>query len=233
MSNVLLFGTSLATAAPQQPRRITSEGDHRITSQGDFRAAMFVSADVIFHRLTSAGDRRLTSEGDVRITTGLEGPLYFQIDNVTSDGGLPFSLYHETNPWQPDAQGGESVFRWGFLSVSSSMSATIRVSPIVDGSADNITLPNGDVLELVRTTFTVPQVLGILERVSTVVPIPLVRRILRAGVEVGRFYLRGERLQLVIESIGALGVGEFMIDGLQVDVEPVRKAMYPAGVLSP
>ena len=227
MSNVVVWGTSIAPVSSALRRRITSAGDLRITDSGDLRKAFVPPSQVIFLRKTAAAEQRVTDGGDRRITIdGLMGPQYFQTDNVPSDGGEPFSFSHTTQPWQPDAQGGEALFRWAFIDVSWSMSGTIRISPIVDGSSDDLTAPNGDVLSMVRSTFVLPQAGGSLQRTVAMFPVPLVQRVLRAGVEINRAYLSGQRLQLIVESTGPLGVGELMLEGLQVDTQPIRKRTY-------
>ncbi len=227
MSNVVVWGTSIAPTSASLRRRITSAGDLRVTDDGSLRKAFVAPSQVIFLRKTAAADQRVTDDGSRRITIdGLMGPQYFQTDNVPSDGGEPFNFSHTTQPWQPDEQGGEALFRWAFVDFSWSMSGTIRIAPIVDGSSDDITLPNGDVLSMVRSTFVLPQAAGSLQRTVAMFPVPLVQRTLRAGVEVSRWYLSGQRLQLIVESTGPLGIGELMLEGLQVDTQPIRKRNY-------
>lgn len=230
MSNTVLWGTNIATAQSATRWRQTSEDDLRVTDSGDIRLAFIPPSQVIFDRITSVGDQRVTSEGDDRVTIdGLQGPQYFQTANVTTDGGEPFEFSDTTNPWQPDAQGGECVFRWAYVTLSWSMGAAVRLSALVDGSGDDVTLENGDVMEMVRSTFVLPQQSGALNRKTAMFPVPLVQRILAQGDsdnEVSRGYIRGQRLQLLIESTGALGTGELILEGVQVDLEPVRKATY-------
>jgi hypothetical protein len=231
--NVVIWGTSIAPASSSLRWRTDSDGNIRITSEGDIRNAYIAPSQIVNNRVDSDGNLRVDSDGDQRVTIdGLQGPQYYQSDTVTADGGEPFEFSHTDNPWQPDSQGGENIFRWAFVTVSWSMAAQMQISPIVDGQVEDITLPNGDVLSLVLSTFSLPQQDGSLQRQVQVFPVPLVRRVLRNGVEISRFYLRGERLQLIVESVGALGVGELMVDGIQVDVEPLRKAIYPAGALA-
>lgn len=233
MSVKQLWGTGIAPEATLQRRRITSAGDVRVTSQGDVRVATIPSPQVIFLRTTSVGDQRVTKAGERRITIdGLLGPQYFQTDNVPTDGGEQFEFRYITNAWQPpdedegSIQGSETLFIWADVALSWSMSATVRLSALVDGEDDAIALPNGDSLEHVPSTFTLPQQAGNLNRLSRVFTIPLVRRIVRGGVEVARWYLRGERLQILLESTGPLGVGELQLDGIEVEFESVQKAEY-------
>ena len=231
MSVVQLWGTGIAPAALS--RRITSQGDIRVTSEGDVRVASSPPAQAIYLRKTSQGDQRVTSQGDRRITVdGLLGPNYLKTVNLTSDGGQPFGFSYETNPWQPKdpkadkTQGGEHAFSWAYVTVSWSMSGTIRLTPFVDGVLSPVLLPDGSDVETVPSTFVLTQQPGNLNRVSQVFPCPIVRRKVRGGVEVARWYLRGERLQLLIESTGPLGVGELMVEGIEVSSEPVQKAEY-------
>lgn len=231
MSVAQLWGTGLAPAGTG--RRITSEGDLRVDSDGNVRVVDIPSAQLIFLRVTSEGDQRVTSEGDRRITVdGLLGPQYLKTGPVTSDGGVPFTFSYESNPWQPPGedghvQGGEHAFSWVFLTLSWSMSATVRVTPFVDGDQTAVVLPDGSTIAIVPTTCVLPQQGGNLNRVSQIFAMPIVRRkVTAAGVEVARWFLRGERLQLLIESTGALGVGELMVEGVEVESEPVRKATY-------
>jgi hypothetical protein len=227
MPKTPLWGTGIAPAANLLRRRITSAGDLRTTSDGFVRVCYIPSIQAIFNRVTSDGFRRVTSDGFVRVTVdGVQGPQYFQTANVTTDGGEIFECYYETNPWQPSAQGGENIFRWAFVTLSWSMAASIRLTPSIDGSGALVTLADGSRLELVPVVFNLPQQGGSLNRVSQVFPVPLVRRQVRAGIEVARWNLRGERLAVAIESTGPLGVGELMLEGIEVEFTPVRKAIY-------
>jgi hypothetical protein len=227
MSLLPLWGTGIAPAAGLLRRRITSDGFVRTTSTGLVRVASIPSAQVIFNRVTSIGDRRVTSDGSHRVTVdGIQGPQYFQTENVTSDGGEPFEFYYETNPWQPSQQGGENVFAWAYVTISWSMAAQIVLTPKVDGSTATITLADGSLLQPIASTFQLEQGDGNLQRVSRVFPVPLARRQIRNGIEVARWWLRGERIQVAIESTGPLGVGELMLEGIELEFSPVRKAQY-------
>ena len=166
----------------------------------------------------------------IAIVAAAAAPAYWQTAEVTTDGGVPFEMVHEFGPWQVNDQGGESVFAWLHLTFSWSMAATLRVQATVDGSRSTVTLADGSTLELVDSTFTLDQQTGTMQRLKRVFTMPLVRRQMRSGVEVGRYYLRGERLSFTVYSVGMLGVGELMLEGAEVEYAPVRKAIYPAGV---
>lgn len=232
MSQSQIWGTGIAPADFALRQRATSEGDLRVTSDGDVRVAFIQPAQIIFTRVTSEGDVRVTSAGDVRVTLqGVAGPQYFITSNVTADGGEEFDFRWVSNPYQPAGQGGENLFSWAFIAMSWSMAALMRVTPIVDGMTDDLELPNGRLVRTVRSTFLLDQQDGSLQRKTQVFAIPLVRRLVTgAGAGVTRFYMRGERLQLAIESTGPLGVGELMLEGMAVDATAVRKAAYPGAV---
>lgn len=206
MSEIPLWGTGIGPGAVLLRRRITSEGNLRVTSEGDVRVAGVTNPDTV--------------------------PQLFKTDNVTTDGGEQFGFRYETNPFQPPGedgavQGGEQVFQYAYLSFEWSMAAQIRVTPFADGNQDDFTLEAGEVLEIIPSTFSLEQQSGVLERVRRVFPVPIVQRIVRDGVEVNRFNLRGERVQFLIESTGDLGVGELMLDGIELESESLRKAIYP------
>jgi hypothetical protein len=153
-------------------------------------------------------------------------PQYFQTANVTSDGAETFAFFYETNPWQPSQQGGENVFAWAYVTLSWSLSAQVVLTPIVDGQSAAVVLADGSSLVNISSSFQLGQQGGTLQRISEVFPVPLVRRQMRSGAEVARWYLRGERLQIAIETTGPLGVGELMLEGIEVEYTPVRKAIY-------
>lgn len=233
MSNILLWGTSITPSGSSLGDRVTSAGDVRVDDSGDIRVVSVPGLQVIFFRDDDTGDLRITSEGDFRITEeGLLGPQYYESASVTSDGDQPFTFQHTTNPWQPTAQGGENTFQWAYLALSWSMAATIQVTPVVDGDTAALTLPDGSQLKVLTSVFSLPQQPGSLQRVSQVVAVPLARAQIRNGVEVGRWYMRGERLQLTVQSTGPLGVGELTLDGIEVEFEAVRKATYPGMVVT-
>lgn len=228
MSNVVLWGTSIPPAEYTVRRLITDEGDYLITDDEDFLVATVAPAQVIYYLVTDAGDFLVDDEGNnLIVLAGLQGPQYFQTADVTTDGGEPFQFKFQTNPWQPDAQGGECVFAWADITPSWSMSGTIRVSAYADNNGDPLEMPDGNILENVRSTFLIDQQGGNLERVSEIFPVPLVRRLTTSdGDEISRWYLRGQRLTVILESTGALGVGELLLEGIEVSYDPVRKAVY-------
>lgn len=178
--------------------------------------------------LTADGDPWLTVQGDewLALVPDAVPPRYWQAAPITTDGGIPFDFRYRINPWQPSAQGGENVFARAHVAVSWSMAAVLRLTPTIDGSSAAVTLPDGSTLEMVPITFTLPQQSGSLQRQQEIFPVPLIRRQVRDGREISRWYLRGERLGFTVESTGPLGVGELMLEGIELETQPVRKADY-------
>lgn len=234
MTTTLWWGTGISPGSSSLDIRVDSSGNIRVDDFGDVRVASVPGLQIINFRVDDAGDFRVTDNGSNRITEdGLLGPAYYQTTTVTSDGGQPFAFQYTTNPFQPASQGGECVFAWAHLTFSWSMSATVQVTPLVDGSSASLTLPDGSVLAPLTATLLLPQQGGNLQRVSQVFSVPLVRsKVNASGVEVGRWALRGERLQLTVESTGALGVGQLSLDGIELEYTPVRKANYPGSVVT-
>jgi hypothetical protein len=228
VSNVRLWGTGLSEPLQELDVRVTPEGDVRVTPEGDTRLAPVGLVVVTGTRVTPNGDTRVTPEGDTRIVDfGLSGPRFYQTADVTQDGPIPFGFSLITDPWQPDAQGGECVFWWAYCTVTHSASATLEVWGRVDGGPDSTAMPDGSTLRTLRTVFALPQQDGTLQRRTTVIAVPLARVVERNGREVARYALRGQRLQVVMQNLGPLGVGELILDGIEVEVQRVRKAAYP------
>lgn len=228
MSLIPVWGTSLTPPEFSLRRRCTSERDLRVTSAHAIRVAYVPSYLAVYTRITEDGDTRITESGDVRVleTGTTPPPSYFRTADVSTDGGEEFEFLHETDPWQPAAQGGECIFQWAYVTFSWSMGAVVRLSAYADGDSGLETTDDGGTLENIRSTFMLEQQSGDLERVSRVFPVPLVRRLTRDGDEVARWYLRGERLTILVESTGPLGVGELLLEGIELEYETVRKAIY-------
>jgi hypothetical protein len=227
VSNTVLWGTAIAPAERTLRRWATDEGDLMVTDEGDQIMFYRQPVKVTYKIVTDEGDYLVTDEGDnIVAVVGDAGPGYFKTSEVTNDGEEPFVFRFQTNPWQPVAQGGENIFSWAFISVAWSMSGTIRVTPTVDGKEITETLDDGTVVSVIRTTFELDQQDGTMQRVNRIFPVPLAMQYVKDGVTFTRTALRGERLQLLIESTSDLGVGELMLNGIQVEYEPVRKATY-------
>lgn len=229
MSNTVLWGTAIAPANRTLRRWATDQGDLMVTDEDDQIVFFQAPTKVTYFWDTDLGALIVTDQGDNLVfVAGDSGPAYFENSDVTSDGTEPFGFRFQTNPWQPQAQGGESIFYWAYVSVSWSMAATLRVTPTVDGKPIIQTLADGTAVAVIRPTFDLAQQGGTLQRKTTIFPVPLAQQYVKNGRVFTRTALRGERLQLLIESTSPLGVGELLVNGIQVDYEAVRKAMYPA-----
>lgn len=179
--------------------------------------------------LDTNGDPWLTDQQEpwLAVVSGAAPPKYWMTADVTVDGSFPFSIFYKSNPFQPSKQGGENLFTWLFLSLSWSMGGTIRVRSFCDGKRDTLELPDGSIVRYIDTTFQLPQAEGTLQRKSAVFPIPLLRLHESAdGEEIARYALRGERYQFLIDTPDPLGVGELLVDGAELEYEPLRKAEY-------
>lgn len=160
-------------------------------------------------------------------------PRVWRSSAATSDNGVPIVFVAKSLPFAPAGFGGECLFAWAYLTVTASLSAQIRVTPIVDESfADIPVASTGGVIRVVRPILTLAQQTATLPgqmppRVTRTFPVPLLRRTLTAaGTEEFRTFVRGARLQLLIESVGTLGVGELIVDGCDVEYDVLRKASY-------
>ena len=160
-------------------------------------------------------------------------PKVWRSSPATSDDNVPLKVVTESLPFAPAGFGGECLFAWAYLTITASLSAQLRVTPVVDGTVADIPLVStGGVIQVVRPILTLAQQTAtqpgqMPQRVTRTFPVPLLRRTLTAdGVEQFRSYVRGARLQLRIESVGALGVGELIVDGCDVEYDVLRKASY-------
>lgn len=154
-------------------------------------------------------------------------PSLWQTSRGTTDGGTAFAIRALSDPLRPVGAGGECLFCFAHLTITATMAAQLRVTPVVDGVAAPVPLSGGEV-QLVTPIVTIAQQSGSpAQRRTTTVAIPLVKRVAdTAGRERGRWFLRGEALQLLIESIGPLGAGELFLDGVEIEHEVVRRSLY-------
>lgn len=186
-------------------------------------------------------------------------PKVWQSSSSTADDASPIACLAETAILAPAGLGGECVFAYAHVTVTSSLSGLIRVTPIVDGDVAtvqmasttgiravstpgervtstvptrrSVTLP-GSTLEVLPISFALAQQTAsrpgdLPPRVTATYPVPLLRRLVSPqGVELSRFFCRGSRLALRIESVGALGAGELILDGVEIEYEVLRKSKF-------
>lgn len=187
-------------------------------------------------------------------------PKVWSSSSATSDDMTPIPFLCETAILAPAGLGGECLFAYAHITVSSSLSATLKVTPLIDGDAAasvqlastvvvravtvpatrgtsavptlrSVTLP-GSTIQVVTPIFALAQQTATLPgqvppRVTNTYAVPLLRKLVDyQGIEQSRFFCRGARLSLRIESVGALGAGELIIDGVDVEFEVLRKAKF-------
>lgn len=156
---------------------------------------------------------------------GAAGPRYWQAADVASDDGVANSLLLETNPVAPDGLGGEVAFTTVYVTVTAGASAVLKVTPIVDDVEPvSTTTPDGAVLSVVSPTMTVPQQTGgpPVPTLTQTFQVPLLLQLVRSGQVKTRWYPRGARCAIRIETQGAIGTGPFRIDGIELEYETLR-----------
>lgn len=163
--------------------------------------------------MSHGGDHILWGEMRGAATIG----RYWVSGESTADDGVPIGLRIECNALYPAGPGGEATFREAVLTIRHTAGGVLAFEPVVnDVHEPSVSaVVDGDtyVVEAVSLRTTLPQqAAGAEMRVATV-KVPMVRRLLKNGVEWGRWYLRGERFAVRVVSIGALGTGEMVIDG--------------------
>lgn len=152
-----------------------------------------------------------------------EVPRYWATADLSADGPTAFDVRYKSNPFQPDAQGGECLFKTLYLGLSWTMSGTIRITPIPDDNISDVTLGDGSTLALVRPTFVLP---SSSTPIRAIFPVPLVAVQMRGGVEISRYNLRGQRFSFQLENSGTLGTGILTVESAQLEYQSVRKAIY-------
>jgi hypothetical protein len=161
-----------------------------------------------------------TTSGDserARLTTfygQAGGPRIIQGRKGARDLGLAYPIYAKSRVLAPAGVDGESLFTALYLTVTWTATVTFRVTPIVDG----VPYDGVDATDE-RKTLTVA---ARPTRKTQTFVVPLSRRLVDprdSSVVMSRFYLRGGRFQMLIESIGALGEGDFILENAVVEVE--------------
>lgn len=161
-------------------------------------------------------------------------PSVWQTSPATSDGGITFVPLALSNHLAPGGLGGEAMFYWAHLTMSWSMAAQLRISPVLDGVTDFTPLVvTGGTIEVVRPIITLAQQPGSanVQRRTETFAVPLLKKLVTAGVERSRSALRGRRLALLLESIGTLGTGELILEACEIEHQVLStKVIYAAGL---
>lgn len=159
---------------------------------------------------------------------GAAGPRYWQAAPVASDDGVAFGLVVETQPFAPTGLGGECAFTVAHVTTTTAAGATLKVTPILDDTAPATrTTPNSGSVSTVRPTYAVAQQTGgpPVPMMTSTIEVPLLVVLTRSGAAVSRWYPRGARCGIRIESVGAIGTGTFRIDGLEIEYQPTRPVL--------
>ncbi len=151
------------------------------------------------------------------------GPNLYLAGSGFQDGGEPVQFRARTNPYRPGGPGGEALFRRLRLAVTQTMAVRLRVTPILDG------------VPVAESTYEVDFAASA-ERVQSSRELKLFRGVfdsVDASVMTGTVALRGERLEVLVESLvdsgggtyePGIGEGDLMVDDLSVEVEVVRRS---------
>ena len=150
-------------------------------------------------------------------------PTYWEGGAIAVDAGTDIALVARTAMLYPQGRSGETLFRMAYLSVTHVASAVLRVTPVVEGTLGVLSVATGT-LTPTPQMLTLPQQTG--EPRTAVYPVPLVAKYQRSGGPLTRVSLRGVGVQLLIESVGAIGNGMLAIDAVEVEHEPIAKAQF-------
>lgn len=152
------------------------------------------------------------------------GNKIFLGDTGLDDDGIAFYVVGYSRVVSPAGSDGVAVFRSYLLSVTHTVATTLRVTPIVDGVAFDGT--NGTTDErfsitlvaqsrLKTETFVIPLFRGLADTVDP-------------SIQVGRFYMRGSRFQVKVESTAVLSDGtDLFFDDGTLEFEPVLDTRVP------
>lgn len=140
---------------------------------------------------------------------GAEGELA-QFGGSTSDLGAFLTALARTNSYAPGGIGGEAIFTNVYLTLQrdNTETLTLHLTPIVDGvELDSIELELAGVAGPVRAV----------HEIGLAIPYPSV-------ADPQLFYaMRGEWIQLQLETVAALPDGRIVVDGVELEVEVVTE----------
>lgn len=166
-----------------------------------------------------AGSAGASEESRPRLTTFFGqagGPRIIQSRRGATDLGQPYALYAKSRVLAPAGVDGEALFCALYLTITWTATASLRVTPIVDG------VPYDGVRQTdERKTFTLA---SRADRKTETFVLPLTRKLKDARdptVTAAKFYLRGGRFQALIESLGALTEGDVILEACTLETEPM------------
>lgn len=159
------------------------------------------------------------------------GARLWRLAQGSDDDGTMFDIYGLSN-WIRPSMLGDSVFYDAYVTITWSMNVVLRFRPLLDMVTDVVAFAPGAPVQGDATTFKPELTLlaPVSGRNTQTFRIPLVwLRHDSDGNEVGRNYLVGARLRLEVESVGGLTAGALILDGCEVDVEPVQDDLPATG----
>lgn len=144
-----------------------------------------------------------------RAFLGVAGSLY-ESDTGHQDGATAIEIRAESVELLPGGIGGEALFNAIYLAIRHDMTCTLRVTPILDGTAQGpvdvaLTSSGARVLQLVEIALSAPYT--------------------RDSVERFRTGLRGASLVLRVATTGGIAAGDLIIERAELDVEVLEEAM--------
>jgi hypothetical protein len=143
------------------------------------------------------------------------GNALLKADDGYQDAGTPIAIRLETVPLAPAGPGGEAIFTALFLTFTATMAATVTVTPILDGT----TLASQTIsLQAASERTTTRHELGL--------SVPYVD----GGQERLRTAPRGAWLQVRL-TVTAIGPGDLVFDGVNVEYEVVRESLIAQTVV--
>lgn len=137
-----------------------------------------------------------------------DGAIY-AMDEGSADGASAYNARGQTNPIAPSGADMDSSFDRVYVTLTWSMDATVRCTPIVDGTL--VTAAQFDI------TLT-GSPLG--ERQSRVFERALFKPFMQDGVEQYREGLRGTWFALRLETVGGVADGELIFDEVTLEYTP-------------
>lgn len=145
---------------------------------------------------------------------------------VASDDGVAWAIRPESNDVTPAGLGGEAVFSACYLTVRAAAGAVLRLTPIVNDVDQQVQTLDWGTVTIVQPRLTIPQQLGSPAPMLTqTFAVPLVQRVEVSGSQFVS-YLRGERLRIRLDSIGAIGSGALRVEQCEVEYELIRRSHF-------
>lgn len=142
----------------------------------------------------------------------------WRLQRGADDGGTDFEVYALSSWISPAAGGGTCVFYTAFVTMTWSAPMLLRFTPVVDNDPDVVSRPGGT-LEVLPIEVPLPDPGS--GRRTTTFRVPLVRLVMDGAIDLGRNAVSGTRLRLQLETVGGLGGGDLILDGVEIEYEQI------------